>query len=521
MPNAYTPSADVLAAGTTSVPGVFRARARLAPRSVAIEYNGQTLTYGALLDRVNRLAQALAVRGIKRGDRIGLLAHNRPEYIEVELAAAMLGAVTACLNWRLADKELAYCINLVAPKIIVAGEDLTGTLERLDLVEHQRIALGESYEHLLAQMSGADRPILAELEDGLLILYTSGTTGLPKGAMISHRAMLARALIFTSELCIRPDEAFVAWAPFFHMASTDHALATLMRGGTVVVIDGYQPDALIDAAEGHRIGWYPLIPGMIEPFIAALKGRPNRWKGIRVCGAMADLVAPHQIAEVTELLQAPYLNSFGSTETGLPPATRALIPIGEIPRILSKLQNAFCEVKLVDPADQAVPQGKPGELAISGPTLFSGCWNAVETNAQDFRGGWFHMGDVFRRNEDGSLDFVDRAKYMIKTGGENVYPAEIERVLLTEPRVADAAVVRARDRRWGETPIAFVARNDESLTVNDLMSRCHSELVGYKRPSEIRIIGIDEFPRSTSGKIQRHELEARLRRERAQQGETD
>jgi fatty-acyl-CoA synthase len=519
MPNAYTPSADVLVAAGTSVGELFRARARLEPRSAAIEYKGKMLTYGALLDRVNRLAQALAGRGIKRGDRVGLLAHNRPEYIEVELAAATLGAVTACLNWRLADKELAYCINLVAPRITIAGEDLIATLDRLDLIEHERITLGDGYERLLEQTPSGEPPILVEPEDGLVILYTSGTTGLPKGAMISHRAMLARALVFTSELGIGPEEAFVGWAPFFHMASTDHGLATLMRGGTVIVIDGYQPEALIDAAERHRVGWYPLIPGMIEPFIAALRGRPMRCKGIRLCGAMADLVAPHQIAEVTELLQAPYLNSFGSTETGLPPATRALIPIGEMPRTLSKRQNAFCEVKLVDMADQEVAQGEPGELAIRGPTLFSGYWKAEETNARDFRGGWFHMGDVFRRNEDGSLDFVDRAKYMIKTGGENVYPAEIERVILSDPRVADAAVVRAKDMRWGETPVAFVARNDESLTADDLTSRCRLELAGYKCPSEIHFIAFENFPRSTSGKIQRHELEARLRREQAEEVE--
>jgi fatty-acyl-CoA synthase len=332
--------------------------------------------------------------------------------------------------------------------------------------------------------------------------------------------MVARALVFASELGIGPQDAFVGWAPFFHMASTDHALATLMRGGTVIVIDGYQPEGLIEAAERHRIGWYPLIPGMIEPFITALRARPTRCKGIRLCGAMADLVAPHQIAEVTQLLQAPYLNSFGSTETGLPPATRALIPIGEAPRSLSKRQNAFCEVKLVDPAGQEVAQGEPGELAVRGPTLFSGYWKAEETNARDFRGGWFHMGDVFRRNEDGSLDFVDRAKYMIKTGGENVYPAEIERVILSDRRVADAAVVRAKDKRWGETPVAFVARNDASLTVDDLMSRCRAALAGYKRPREIRFIAFEDFPRSTSGKIQRHELEARLAHEKTERAET-
>ena len=167
---------------------------------------------------------------------------------------------------------------------------------------------------------------------------------------------------------------------------------------------------------------------------------------------MADLVPPHAIAEVTELLQAPYLNSFGSTETGLPPATRALIAPGEVPERLSKQQSAFCQIKLVDPSDQEVAPGEPGELAIRGATLFSGYWQADETNAHDFRGGWFHMGDVFRRNADGSLDFVDRAKYLIKSGGENVYPAEIERVLLSDTRITEAAVVRAADPEMGRSP---------------------------------------------------------------------
>jgi acyl-CoA synthetase (AMP-forming)/AMP-acid ligase II len=232
--------------------------------------------------------------------------------------------------------------------------------------------------------------------------------------------------------------------------------------------------------------------------------------GVRVCGAMADLVPPHAIAAATELLQAPYLNSFGATETGLPPATRALIPIGEVPTRLSKRQNAFCEVKLVDPSDNEVATGMPGELAIRGGTVFSGYWQADEVNARDFRGGWFHMGDVFRRNEDGSLDFVDRAKYMIKTGGENVYPAEIERVLLSDKRITEAAVVRAADAKWGEVPIAFISCRDGTVTEAELVEMCRRDLAGYKRPRQFRFIEFGEFPRSTSGKVQRHELEARL-----------
>jgi fatty-acyl-CoA synthase len=317
-----------------------------------------------------------------------------------------------------------------------------------------------------------------------------------------------RALVFASELGIATTESFVAWAPLFHMASTDHGLATLLRGGTVVIIDGFQIEPLLHAIASHRIGWLALIPGMVEAFVEGMRTQRTRAKFVRVCGAMADLVPPHAIAAATELLRAPYLNSFGSTETGLPPATRALIPIGEVPTRLSKQQNAFCEVKLVDPDDNEVPQGTPGELAIRGGTVFSGYFQAHETNARDFRGGWFHMGDVFRRNEDGSLDFVDRAKYMIKTGGENVYPAEIERVLLSDERITEVAVVRAPDAKWGEVPVAFVS--SRGVTEAELVELCRRDLAGYKRPRQFHFIEFGDFPRSTSGKVQRHELESRL-----------
>jgi len=150
---------------------------------------------------------------------------------------------------------------------------------------------------------------------------------------------------------------------------------------------------------------------------------------------------------------------------------------------------------------------------MRGPTLFSGYWAAPEVNAAEFRGGWFHMGDVFVRNPDGTLDFVDRRKYLIKSGGENIYPAEIERVLLRDPRVAEAAVVRRRDPTWGEVPVAFVARTDPALTADQLIAACRAELAGYKRPRAIRFIELAEFPRSASGKVQRHELERRLEKE--------
>jgi len=498
-------------AGRSSVGSLFGDCARRYPDRPAVETAGRACTYRELNDRVNRAVVMLRDFEVARGDRVAILSENRPEYLELELACAKLGAILACQNWRLAPPELRHCIRLVSPKLVAVSERHAGLLARAEIGAIATLRLEADYAERLARAEPREPEIVAEPEDGLLILYTSGTTGLPKGAVISHRAELARYLVFYAELGMRPDDTTVAWAPFFHMAATEPALATLVVGGKVIVVDGFRPDEIALHVGREQLGHLLLMPGMIEPLIGEMKRHAVRPVGVRLCGAMADLVPAHQIAEVTALLGAPYLNSFGSTETGIPPASGNVIAVGEVPARLSKRQNAFCEIRLVDGEDREVPVGAPGELAFRGPTLFSGYWNAPETNATDFRGGWFHMGDMFVRNADGSLDFVDRLKYMIKSGGENIYPAEIERVLLADPGVADAVVVRRPDPTWGEVPIAVVARTDEALTSAQLLARCRAELAGYKQPKDFVFVTLAELPRSTTGKIQRHEDEAWLR----------
>ena len=187
-----------------------------------------------------------------------------------------------------------------------------------------------------------------------------------------------------------------------------------------------------------------------------------------------------------------------------------MIEIGVKPERLPKRQSAFVELRLVDPEDRDVALGEPGEVAVRGPTLFSGYWNALETNAHDFRNGWFHMGDVMRRNEDGTLEYVDRLKYMIKSGGENIYPAEIELVLSLNPNISEAVVVRRPDERWGEVPVAFVVTTGGALQESDVIDGCRGQLASYKLPKQIFFINDEDLPRSTTGKIQRHELEKRL-----------
>jgi acyl-CoA synthetase (AMP-forming)/AMP-acid ligase II len=496
-------------AAATTVWSLFAARAVVEPNRIAILEGDRETTYKHLAARVASCATALAVRGVKPGDRIALLSENRTEVLEVLLGAARLGAVVACQNWRLAVPELQHCIDLVDPALCVVSQRFQTKLAEV-APNRPALVFGAQYINALAAIPPV-APQTVDPESPLVILYTSGTTGLPKGAVINHRAQIVRNLVTRAEFGILPDDTFVAWSPLYHMGAVDNSLGTLMSGGTVIVVDGFDIEALCGIVAEEELGWLLLMPGMVGRFAQELAARGIRARGVRVCGVMADLVPPAEIAMITDLLDAPYANTFGSTETGCPPCSSSLIPIGEAPMKLSKRQSPFCEVRLVDANDNDVAPGQPGELAMRGPTLFSGYWKADEVNAHEFRGGWFHMGDVFVRNADGTLDFVDRVKYLIKTGGENVYPAEIERVMLQDPRVAEVAVVRTPDPKWGEVPVAFVARSHESLDEACLLQLCREGLAGFKQPKQIHFIALEEFPRSASGKVVRHELEARLK----------
>jgi acyl-CoA synthetase (AMP-forming)/AMP-acid ligase II len=495
-------------AATSSVATLFFSQVARNPSAIAIEDATRRLTYAELGDRVRRLAACLNAAGAVRGERVAILSENRAEYLELFLASASVGAVVACQSWRLTTPELSHCVKLVEPRVAFASERHAAALRRTGGAP-EPVVFGADYEARLAAAPAIAEPFAIDDDDALLILYTSGTTGLPKGAVISHRAQIVRNLVTRAEFGVKGDDTFVAWSPLSHMGGADNSLGTLMAGGKVITVDGFDRARLADIVATETLGWLLLMPGMVGPFAAELELRGVRPKGVRLCGVMADLVPGEDIAKITRLLGAPYANTFGATETGCPPCSSNLLPIGAVPAKLSKEQSRFCEIKLVDPEDQEVPDGTPGELCMRGPTLFSGYFRAPEVNAQDFRGGWFHMGDVFVRNADRTLDFVDRVKYLIKSGGENIYPAEIERVLVKDPRVAEAAVVRRPDPKWGEVPVAFVARRDESLTEDDLRQLCRAELAGYKQPKGIQFIGLDEFPRSASGKVQRHELEKR------------
>ena len=487
----------------------FDARVRSQPQATAVDDGRESLDYATLDLRVRRVAGALVALGIGAGDRVALWSENRLEYLLLELAAARLGAIVACLNWRLSPAEQQHCIRLVQPALLIVSDRYAGAAAAVDHGAPQVLRLGDAFDRLCADATPHGAEPAPDPEAGHVILYTSGTTGLPKGALISQRAMVARAQVFAADYGIGHAHHYLCWSPMFHMAATDHALATLLLGGTVHLADGLDLERTCRLLLTHPVGWLLAMPGMLDDLVDALRPLAGRLIAPRLVGAMADLVPRQQIADLTGLLGAPYLNSFGSTETGLPPASAGLLPPGQRPTSLAKRASSGCCIRLVDADEREVALEQPGELTLRGPTLFSGYWNAPDATAHDFRGGAFHMGDVFVRHADGTLDFVDRVKYLIKSGGENIYPAEIERVLLAHPAVADGAVVRRVDAHWGEVPVAFVALR-QPLPLDELQAWCRERVAHYKVPREWHLVDLQALPRSSTGKIQRHELERRL-----------
>jgi fatty-acyl-CoA synthase len=297
------------------------------------------------------------------------------------------------------------------------------------------------------------------------------------------------------------------------MASVELGLGTLLLGGKVVVLDGADLPVICDYLESDSLSNLIFFPGMVEETLAYLRERRPFVKRLKKFGAMADLFAPQQIADLTSILGVPFTNTFGSTETGMPPASAGRLASGEMPTDLGKTESLLCEVTLVDDTGIPVPDGQPGELVMRGPTLFSGYWNAPDATREAFRGGWYHTGDVFVRRADGRLGYVDRSKYLIKSGGENIYPAEIERVVLQHPRIVEAVVVRQPDPRWGEVPVLVVASESPAPRSDELIALCRGELASYKRPKRVLFVAKGTLPRNNTGKIVRAEVEAWVARQ--------
>lgn len=504
---------------TLTIGRIIANQAHIRADRTAIESPRGSLTYSEVDLRSNMVANELAARGLRAGDVVAVVSENSAELCVLLYAAAKIGVAVALLNWRQTTEETAYCLGLVDPRLVTASEG--HEQHALDALGHldqsgEFLPLGSIYEDNTKSLFGAsslryevlsDRYVSAE--QILTIVYTSGTTGRPKAAAISHRALTIRALLSGGEFRLNEDDSFLAWAPMFHVASTDYMFSTHLSGGKFIVLPGFDSDAIVQKLLVERVGKLQLMPGVIAPMIASLKKSKERVAGVRAVGTLADLVPTDQLIELTALLDAPYVNGFGSTEAGTVPSARTLLPVGRAPLTLAKNQVGFCDVRLETERGTEAAGDEIGELLVRGPTLFSGYWNDDDATREAFRGGWYHSGDLFRRTASGALDFVARSRYMIKSGGENIYPAEIEKVLLQHPGVTEAVVVRRLDANWGEVPVAVIAVNG-TTSADDVAGFCENRLARHKQPKHFIVWDLQAFPRNSTGKIVRQVVEDQL-----------
>ncbi|MGY2074398.1 long-chain-fatty-acid--CoA ligase [Blastococcus sp. SYSU DS0828] len=498
------------------------------PERAALRFRGATTTWRELEDRTRRLARALEDRGVGAGDRVLMLLTNRPEFVETLIAVNRLGAIAVPVNFRLVATEVAFlaensgsCAVVVeeplAPLVAGVRADRAGGLPCLVVGEDVAGAGpgAERYEEVLTgsephPAAGPDR-----LEDVAFIMYTSGTTGLPKGAMLTYENLLGQTLTLVQAFrLVRDDEISLVTSPMFHIAAVGALVPNLVLGFTTVITPtgAFDPEAFLDLLEAEGATSAFLVPTQWQAVCASptIPGRDIRLRSMAWGAAPATPAVLRAMAEAFP--GVPNVCTFGQTEmspiTTVLPGEDAITKIGSIGKPVP-----LVSVRVVDPAMEDVPQGEIGEIVYRGPQTMVGYWNNPTATEEAFRGGWFHSGDLVRVDEDGFYYVVDRLKDMIISGGENIYSAEVEAVIADHPKVREVALVGGPHPRWGETPVAVVVPHDpaDPPAERELIDFCGTRLASYKKPT--KVVVLDELPRNASGKILKSPLREQVRRD--------
>lgn len=495
--------------------------ARTRPDKAAYRFMGEEMTFAKLDERVNRLAQALARRGIRYGDRVATLMTNRLEVVETYLASAKLGAICVPVNFRLVPAEISYILadSQAAALVVDAGLAATAAAARSTLsqpmaclVTDDDPALGgpgaESYEQVLAASSPEAPDVVVSESDPAFIMYTSGTTGRPKGAVLSHFNLLMNTYHMIGYMGISgSDEVWLSGLPLFHIGGLNGILPYLLLGGTTVMLPSGNFDAreVVDTLESEKVTGCYFVPTQWQQ-ICAVPGVKDRDLSLRRISWGASVAPPSVLQAMAETFPGvPNFNAFGQTE--MSSVTCVLLgqdAVRKMGSVGTPVGNV--EVRIVDPNMKDVPEGDVGEIVYRGPTVMQGYWNKPQATAEAFEGGWFHSGDLVRRDEEGYIYVVDRKKDMIISGGENIYCAEVEAVIDAHPGVAEVALIGVPDPKWVETPRAIIVPTDPANppSEEEVIAWCKDRLASYKKPTSVVIT--DTLPRNASGKVLKTQL---------------
>ena len=488
------------------LPDLIAKRAELTPDKVALEEvaTGRSVTYAELDRRAARAAALMAGRGVGEGDRVAILCRNRIEFFELLFGCAKLGAVLVPLNWRMPPAELDSLIADAEPVLLFHGASDGAAIAGLAFPPPV-IDLDGGYPALLDSVAPMRSRSRWPAQQTWYLLYTSGTTGRPKGVIYVYRMAIANYVNIGSCIDLRSTDSHASFLPLFHTAGINlHALPTLFAGGRVLLLEAFDAEALVGLLEGRRLDTMFAVPTVYQAlldhprFAAAPLGHVRHWG----CGG-APL--PDHLVERYRGLGVRICNGMGMTETG--PTAFLVDPADAWDRIGSVGKpQLLSSVRIVDAAGRDVADGEVGDLLFGGPGVTPGYWrNEEATRAAFTEDGWLRSGDLARRDEDGFYYVVGRRKEMFISGGENVYPAEVENVLAAHPDVVDAAVVAHPDPKWGEVGRAFVQLAEGAPADGDrLVAYCRERLAGYKVPRRFEFVA--EFPRTSAGKIQKHLL---------------
>ena len=484
------------------------------PDKVAVADGGTRLSFADVDRRIDSLGAALQQRGLVPGDRVALLARNELEYLEIQGACLRHGFALVPLNVRLAPPELEFIVGDCRPAVLIAGrglEDVARDVAHATGVPHL-LGLGTpselpTYDEALA---GAGPVAPPPTEESLVstILYTSGTTGRPKGAMIDRRGFTARVLINSSELGVGQDDVHLAVLPMFHIAAF-LTYAHVVNGGSIVMLREFTPEAVLDLVEKERVTTTCLVPTIIA-MLTEHEGRAGHdLSSLRLVIYGGSSISPPALRRALAAFRCGFHQQYGLTESG---GQTILRPADHDPDDELRLGSAGSEavsvqVRVVDAEDRDVPDGELGEIVCRSPSLMVGYWNLPEATEEAFRSGWFHSGDVAYRDSHGYVHIADRRNDMIVTGGENVYPREVELVLAEHTQIEDVAVIGTPDPRWGEIVTAVVV-GDALPVEEELRGWAQERLAAYKVPR--RWLRVGELPRNATGKVLKHQLRETL-----------